>query len=138
MFSLNMNTMKPTDFAQHISYFLTQYLPNERGVSYNTIAAYRDTFVLFVNYFEECESLNRNILTLDKITKESVVGFLDWLNDSRGCSTSTRNLRLAGIQSFFRYIQGTSLDNLFETQRISNTFDEIQTEFQFHYQSFVY
>ena len=39
--------MKPTDFAHHLTTFLTDYLAGQRQVSPHTIQAYRDVFVLF-------------------------------------------------------------------------------------------
>jgi hypothetical protein len=39
--------MKPTDFARHLTAFLTDYLAGQRQVSPHTIQAYRDVFVLF-------------------------------------------------------------------------------------------
>lgn len=36
--------MKPTNFAQYMSTYLTVYLPGVKGVSYNTIASKRDTY----------------------------------------------------------------------------------------------
>jgi site-specific recombinase XerD len=44
-------------------------------------------------------------LTLAAINVPFVERFLDWLETSGGCSISTRNLRLAAIRSFFRYLQ---------------------------------
>lgn len=110
--------MRPTDFAKHISDFITKYLPNERGASHNTIAAYRDTFVLLLSFIEKHRKVKLEKLTLDYITKETVVAFLDWMQSERKCSNSTRNLRLAAIHSFYRYLQYQRLDNLYECQRI--------------------
>jgi hypothetical protein len=45
--------MKPTDFSKYISEFISRYLPNEKGASINTIAAYRDTFVLLIKFIQE-------------------------------------------------------------------------------------
>jgi len=36
--------MKETDFAWHLTGFLSKYLPGQRNVSTNTIASYRDAF----------------------------------------------------------------------------------------------
>ena len=40
--------MKPTDFAVHVTYFLTHYLAGLRNLSPNTIKAYRDVFTLLL------------------------------------------------------------------------------------------
>ena len=72
MYSLNSKTMKPTDFSKYISDFISRYLPNEKGASANTITAYRDTFVLMLNFIENKKNMSIEKLTLEKITKETI------------------------------------------------------------------
>ncbi|WP_442587644.1 site-specific integrase [Pedobacter sp. AW31-3R] len=110
--------MKPTDFSKYISDYVSRYLPNEKGASANTIAAYRDTFVLLLRYIQEAKKLKIEKLTLSAITKENILEFLDWLQKDRKCSTSTRNARLAAIHSFYSYLQHESLEHLHECQKI--------------------
>ena len=110
--------MKPTDFSAYISDFISRYLPNEKGASANTIASYRDTFVLLLNFTEKEKQVKIEKLTLDKITKETIIGFLDWIQRERKCSNTTRNSRLAAIHSFYRYLQYESMDYLHECQKI--------------------
>ncbi|MDO9592782.1 MAG: phage integrase N-terminal SAM-like domain-containing protein, partial [Erysipelotrichaceae bacterium] len=55
---------------------------------------------------------------MKSITKASVVEFLDWLQSERKCGDSTRNLRLAALHSFFKYVQYQNPDNLYEYQDI--------------------
>jgi integrase/recombinase XerD len=110
--------MKPTDFSAYISDFISRYLPNEKGASANTIAAYRDTFVLLLNFTEKEKQVKIEKLTLEKITKETIIGFLDWIQRERKCSNATRNSRLAAIHSFYRYLQYESMDYLHECQKI--------------------
>ncbi len=38
------------DFARSLTTFLGQYLPGQRNASPHTVAAYRDTFKLFLRY----------------------------------------------------------------------------------------
>jgi integrase/recombinase XerD len=118
MYSLNLEIMKPTDFSKYISDFISRYLPNEKGASANTIAAYRDTFVLLLNFTLHEKHVKIEKLTLEKITKETITEFLDWIQKERKCSNSTRNLRLAAIHSFYRYLQYESLEYLHECQKI--------------------
>lgn len=110
--------MKTTDFAQHISFFLSQHLPNQKGVSRNTINSYRDTFVLFLRFAEQTKKIARNRLTIKMMTREIVIEFLDWLQNTRKSSNATRNTRLAAIHSFFDYLQYENLENIYECQRI--------------------
>jgi integrase/recombinase XerD len=110
--------MKPTDFSKYLTDYLTRYLSRERGSSNNTIIAYRDTFVLFITFMEHVRDIKAEKLSLKSITRESVVAFLDWLQVERKCSDATRNLRLAALHSFFRYVQYQNPDNLYECQNI--------------------
>ena len=110
--------MKPTDFSEYISDFISRYLPNEKGASANTISAYRDTFVLLLNFAQKEKHVKIEKLTLEKITKETIIEFLDWIQRERKCSNSTRNSRLAAIHSFYRYLQYESMDYLHECQKI--------------------
>jgi integrase/recombinase XerD len=109
--------MKPTNFSKYLTEFLGKYLAHERGASPHTITAYRDTFVAFIS-FMEFRKLKVQNLTLELITKEKVVEFLDWLEQERNCSIATRNSRLAAIHSFFSYVQYQHPEILYEVQQI--------------------
>ncbi len=110
--------MKPTDFSKSLTDFLSKYLPGERGMSANTISSYKVTFILFINFVEAEKNINVNKLSLKDITKECVVEFLDWLQEKRHCSDSTRNVRLAAVHSFFNFLQYEVPENMNEWQRI--------------------
>ena len=110
--------MKPTDFSKYLTDYLTRYLSHERGCSSNTIIAYRDTFILFITFMHQVRNIKAEKLFMKSISRASVVEFLDWLQSERNSSDSTRNLRLAALQSFFKYVQYQNPDNLYEYQDI--------------------
>lgn len=110
--------MKPTDFAFYLTNFFTKYLPGECGVSPNTVSSYRDTFLLFLAYVRDEKGKAVERLQLKDINKELITNFLDWIETGRKCSTSTRNIRLTAIHSFFRYLQYEYPDFLLEWQKI--------------------
>ena len=110
--------MKPTDFSKYISDFISRYLPHEKGASNNTIIAYRDTFVLLIEYLQKEKQLKVEKLTLDKVTKKVILDYLDWLQSTRNCGNTTRNARLAAIHSFYRFLQHEDLGHLYECQKI--------------------
>lgn len=110
--------MKATDFSKYLTGFLANYLPHEIGASKNTISSYRYTFILFIQFMEQKMSICVNKLAIKDITKQSVVEFLNWLQDERKNSNATRNLRLAAIHSFFKYIQYFAPESLYEYQSI--------------------
>lgn len=110
--------MKPTDFARNLTNFLSKYLPGERGMSTHTVCSYKFAFVLLITFMDQQKKINASRIELRDITRESVVGFLDWLQSERKCSTATRNVRLAAIHSFARFLQYQHPENINEWQRI--------------------
>jgi site-specific recombinase XerD len=107
-----------TDFAKLLSKFLSGYLPHERNMSPNTILSYRDTFVQFISYMRDEQKIRIEKLTLDKITKDTVLGFLAWVQHERNCGIATRNYRLAAIHSFILYLQYEDIVRLDQWQKI--------------------
>jgi integrase/recombinase XerD len=97
--------MKPTDFAIHLTEFLSVYLPRQKNASRNTISSYRDTFKLLIRYCQKQRGILVEKLNMSLLTHGMIVDFLEWLEKDRKCSIATRNQRLAAIHSFFRYAQ---------------------------------
>lgn len=113
-----MISMKATDFAKHLTEFLSVYLPSQKNVSKNTIISYRDAFKLLIKYCQEVKSIPAERITLDVLSKELLTDFLQWLEMDRECSISTRNQRLSAIHSFFRYVQAEEPSGLFHFQKV--------------------
>ena len=109
--------MKHNDFSFYIRKYLTHYLPIEKNYNSNTIGTYRTAFILLLEYLET-QSLKAEYIELKDITRNRIVGFLDWLEDEKGNSISTRNNRLAAIHSFFRYLQYEYPDYMDEYRNI--------------------
>lgn len=110
--------MRPTNFATHLTIFLSEYLPVQKNASKNTIFSYRDTFKLLLRYCQEQRSLPVEKLTMDVFTHNLIEDFLKWLEESRRCSISTRNQRLAAIHSFFRYAQYEDPSGILHFQKV--------------------
>ncbi len=73
------------------------------NASPRTIASYRDTFRLLLQYAEGCLGKPPVTITLNDLDAHFVLGFLDHLEKGRGNSARTRNARLASICSFMQY-----------------------------------
>ena len=112
--------MKETDFARHLTAFLSKYLPGQRNLSANTIASYRDAFKLFLTFCEVEMKKKVDRLKLVDISRELVVEYLVWLEEKRFCSISTRNQRLAALRSFFHYVSTSAPEALLVCQKILN------------------
>ena len=110
--------MRPTDFSYAMTKYLSSYLPGQRNASPNTIFSYRDTFKLLLRFAENECGIRPERLTFASIDVTFVERFLDWVESSQGCSISTRNLRLAAIRSFFRYLQREKPELLAQCQQV--------------------
>lgn len=107
-----------TDFAVLIRNYMTRYLVVTRNVSTNTVLSYRDSYVLLLLYLNECHGLKPESLKVQDISPRRVELFLEWIEEERGCSVRTRNLRLVAIHSLFRYIAVQQPEFLFQSQQI--------------------
>lgn len=110
--------MKTTDFATHLSRYFLKYLPNERGSSPQTIDSYRYAFILFLEYMETIGYLRPEKIEIKNFTRESILGFLKWLEDERNNSPTTRNYRLAAMKGFVHYLKYEFPDYMEEYQKI--------------------
>lgn len=97
-------TLAYKEFGLCLETFFKEYLIHERGCSEETIRAYRDAFVLLVEYFSAMKRTPPERITLDAFDRDTVMSFLNWLEDVRHCTVSTRNCRLAAIKSFCRFL----------------------------------
>ena len=100
-----------TDFAKQLSRFLSEYLPHERNVSPNTLSAYRDAFVQYIDYMHTKKGVAVERLFLRHLTRQNVVGYLNWILDERNCSPATRNYRLAASTRLCRSCNTTLSSN---------------------------
>ncbi|MGB4406287.1 MAG: tyrosine-type recombinase/integrase [Sphaerochaeta sp.] len=97
--------MKTNDFPSYVTNFFSKYLTLQRGMSPNTVASYSDSFLLLFLYCSEQRRIDPEKLTFEKLTRELVLDFCQWLEDERHNCARTRNLRLTALQSFFRFVQ---------------------------------
>lgn len=91
------------DFFDAVRRFLLEYLPKQRCLSENTILSYRQMLNLFVAYMRDEKGMGATDLTFSRIDRDTILGFLAWLENVRGCSASTRNQRLMALRSFLDF-----------------------------------
>ena len=106
-----------TDFAKNVSSFLTDYLPNKRNYSKNTVLSYKDTIKLFLRFISEEKGKDINMFTMKEFTRELVVEFLNYIHN-QGASISTSNQRLAALKSFSQYCQLNSIEYMEPIQSV--------------------
>ena len=90
-------------FPALVQAYFTEYLTQQRALSAQTIAAYRDGFVLFLGFVESRLGKSPNAITLADITPDMIIAFLDHLERQRHNSVRSRNARLAALRSFLKF-----------------------------------
>ena len=88
------------DIAEAVQNFFQNYLIRERGLSSNTIRSYRDTFILLLDFFQSKAGISPDKLSFDDFSRVRIGEFLEWLQEERNNTGSTRNQRFASIRSF--------------------------------------
>ena len=84
--------------------FFTDHLMAQRHLSTQTVASYRDTFRLLLQFIHRKIGIEPAILRVPDLDAEIILSFLDGLEKDRGNSIVSRNLRLTAIRSFFRMV----------------------------------
>ena len=96
---------KETDFARHLTIFLSDYLMKERGVSHHTLRSPAYPLDVQQDYMAEAEKIPAERTELKHLTRDCTTGFLAWLQTERKCTDNTHNTRLAAIHAFCKYLQ---------------------------------
>ncbi len=109
-----MNMPSSNLLASGLRDFFTDHLPRLRGTSPHTILSYRDTFKLLLAF--AASQLNRAVVSLD--LNDLGPDFLQHLEEVRKNKASTRNIRLAAIHNFFRYLATQHPDRVQQWQRV--------------------
>lgn len=108
----------PTPLARALRGFFADHLPRLRGVSAHTVRSYRDSLALLLRFVAGQHARAVATLGFDDIATSEVIAFLAHLEETRGNTVSTRNVRLAAIHAFFRYGAEAHPDRLEQCQRI--------------------
>jgi site-specific recombinase XerD len=107
-----------SEFADLVMAFFVQHLAKELNASPNTITSYRDTFRLLLQYLSECTGRPVVRISIGDLEPDTILSFLDYLEQQRGNTVSTRNARLAAIRSFFAYSATRDAGLMPQAQRV--------------------
>jgi len=99
------------------SYF-RDHLHRIRGASEHTVRAYAHALRLFFSFLARGRHGSVADLTLDDISVEGVLGFLDHLEAERRNHAATRNCRLAAIRGFVAHLLRNDVSRAARYQRI--------------------
>lgn len=94
-----------THLAPLITNFLRDYMPRQRGYSPRTCETYAVSFRLLLRYAAERTATRPSRLSIEQLDAPLIVDFLAHIERERGNGARTRNLRLAAIKAFMRYVE---------------------------------
>jgi len=92
------------EFPALLEAFFTDRLMRQLNASPHTIASYRDTFRLLLGFAERRLKKAPSTVRLEDLDTIFLGAFLDHLEKERGNTARSRNIRLAALHSFFRYV----------------------------------
>jgi site-specific recombinase XerD len=90
--------------APHVQAFFADYLCQQKRLSPQTIVSCRDTSRLWLTFLRDQTGVEPSVLRLAEIDAPAVLSFLTYLEQQRGNSVRSRNIRLSAIRSFFRLV----------------------------------
>jgi len=97
--------------------FFTDYLPRQRALSPHTLHSYRDSLKLLLQ-FVAGKKHDPSALSVEQLTGNQILAFLEQLEAGRHNKACTRNVRLTAIHSFFRYLGSLYPEHLEQAQRV--------------------
>ena len=92
--------------------FLLEHLIADRNLTSNTQASYRDTLLLLLPFVSRARRVPIDRLIINDLSPSLLRSFLEHLEKDRGCSGTTRNLRLAAVHSLAKFIGMRSPEDL--------------------------
>ncbi|MFN0305523.1 MAG: tyrosine-type recombinase/integrase [Burkholderiales bacterium] len=99
-------------FAALVQTYFAKYLTQQRALSPQTIAAYRDAFMLFLGFAQSRLGKSPAAMALADITPDLLTAFLDHLERQRHNCVRSRNARLAALRSFLKFAAHHDLASL--------------------------
>lgn len=105
-----MANKRSSDFLGLLSGYFTTYLPDSVGASDNTIRSYKYAFRLLLQFMHDKKGISADAVSFESLDYDTVIDFLDWIENERGCCASTKNQRLAALTSFSEYAQNRNFE----------------------------
>jgi len=99
-------------FASLVQEFFTDYMTRQRSLSPQTVASYRDSFLLLLRFAEQTLGKPATAFELSDLQPKFIASFLDHLERERGNSPRSRNIRLAALRSFLKFAARRDLASL--------------------------
>src|SRR5665647_470106 len=108
---------KPPSFAALVQQFFTEHLVEQRAVSAQTVACYRDALILFLDFASRKLGKVPTAMRLADIQPDLILAFLDHLEHDRHNAVRSRNLRLTALRAFLKFAARRDVTSLQDVER---------------------
>jgi site-specific recombinase XerD len=113
----NAKRAAPPSFAALVQAFFAEHLTEQRSLSPRTVAAYRDAFMLFLDFTQTRLGKSPAATSLSDVTPELILAFLDHLEHERHNTVRSRNARLAALRAFLKFAAHRDVSSLHVIER---------------------
>src|SRR3990170_4669732 len=107
-----------TALAPHIAAFLHERLPSEQGASEHTRDSYSYAFQLLFTFAGRTLKVSPSALQLEHLNAPLILSFLEHLESVRGNKAASRNVRLAAVKSFMRFLEYRVPSSIEQVRRV--------------------
>ncbi len=90
--------------------FLDYELPRIRRKSQNTVASYRSSLNICIDFLEEVKGLRRERVCFNDLERKNLKDYLVWMADIKTWSPKTCNLRLTAVKALLSYASEECID----------------------------
>ncbi len=104
-------------FPALVQAFFAEHLTQQRSLSPCTVAAYRDAFMLFLDFTQAHCAKSPAAMKLTDLTPEVLLAFLDHLEHERHNTVRSRNARLAALRAFMKFAAHRDVSSLHVIER---------------------
>ena len=94
-----------TPLAPHVTAFLRERLPEQRGASLHTVDTGAYVLKLLFEYVSSRTATSPSALNIEELSAAVILDSLQHLEKERGNGARTRNAWLAAVKSFLRFIE---------------------------------
>lgn len=106
------------NLSHYLNLYLNNYLAIQKNVSKHTLLSYKYTFNNFLHFCINHKKKNIENISLDTLTYDLVIEFLDYLEREKHNSIVTRNNRLKNICSFLKFVYPYESNRILQFQQI--------------------
>lgn len=97
-------------FWETAGVFLNHELPDIRKKSPNTVASYRSSLNIYIDYLENIKGIGRTLISFRDFNKENLKDYLLWMDKEKRWNSRTSNLRIAAIRTLLSFASEESAD----------------------------